>query len=239
MWRPLKDGWASVLPEDKITMFLEANKDLGWSVCNFDSKMESKTVRLKATHKKLLKKMEAKSKKKEEKKKKRKKRESSDSDSGSESDENMVDVGMFKRGEQISIVDNEGVPLAHGTCVDNEPEVKEFFHDHPLVDSLHKVSRYWKKIELTCMVKGSDQFTVDRDSIFTSEHDDENILRAKSLLEKERRLHNIIQSDKTFTIWHQYVSKRIRNTEVSDKHGVTPRDQGKSKKKTSKKARKR
>lgn len=232
MWTPLKAGWASVLPEDKITMFLEAHKDLGWSLCNFDTKMESKTVRLKGAHIRLLKRMEAKKKREDEK---RKKRRATELPELTESDDNMVDINMFKRGEQITIVDNDGIPLAHGTCVDNEPEITDFFHDHPLVDSLHKVSKYWKVVELTCMVKGSDNFIVDRDSIFSSEVDHKNILRARSLLEKERRLDSILQSDKTFTIWHQYVSKRVRNTEVSDKHGVTPRDQGRSKKKTKRK----
>ena len=126
----------------------EACRELGWSRFVFDTRMENFAVH-------------ERSKSKTRKAKQATTAAPVGDDRGGGGEKREVSKrgpkSTFRRGDEVSIVDGAGEPLAHGHVVHGEPDMDPWVGVENFVD-LYLDSEYWVQVSITAIVRGCSDF---------------------------------------------------------------------------------
>jgi hypothetical protein len=179
------------------TQCVESNRVLGWSYMRFDQRMQEENNNTRRKKRKWYKVYSDED-------------EDDDTPQGAELSTDGATSSSspqhFMAGAPITIVDADGIAMAHGNMVDDEPEVSH----QPSCAKYD--SGTFKLIKLNSVVRGCGTTILRVDEVF----DGECMPYAR---EKKRRLDHLLNAPNEhvdseardgFYIWHEYVKPRIR-----------------------------
>ena len=116
----------------------------------------------------------------------------------------------YKSGDLMSIVDGDGVAIAHGHILDAEPPL-DVFNDNDLVSTESCQPNWWLLCKITTLTKNSVE--LQKDSVFHAD--------GTTMNRTELRCSAMKDFEDGFIIWHAYVVPRMRNTtKASRKNSV-------------------
>lgn len=121
-----------------------------------------------------------------------------------------VRARKWQTGAQISFVDGNGDPFAHGQVLDDEPCTAALQRSFGVDDDVDEFPvGLWKLVTIKVVVRGWNTFELEADMVYSETSD--------KIAQKQRKISELAQL-RAFIVWHEYVAPRVRAVKSSGSH---------------------